>query len=302
MVKQLLFIYTFLLLSFAHAQQVNYDLGDILYNPGESSLKEDFVSFSVFDLQSQVASGSRSFHLYGQYEFEDFSSTIGLGISKSQFSTFQSNNLNLSYSYKVSLDTNSFMSFGLRAGVVMANLSNSLIFEDQLSLLDASINETKESLVEGKQNAFMTDAGIVLKKNKLKIGLSVLNLIKPSWKFSNGSVGEPTSVNATVKYEFVVNSNRTLRLLPVLLGSYSSISIKSGLNTKILFSGYEGFEGKVYGGGEYVFATGQAISNMWQFFVGYSQDKFSFQYGYGNVLSFSKELGSSNFLMLSYKF
>lgn len=300
--RQLLFIYVFLLLCFAHAQQVNYDLGDILYNPAQSSSKERFMSFSVYDVQSKIASSSRDFNLYGQYEWSEYNSVVGVGVSKNNFSSFSSTDVKLLYNYKVNLDTNSFISFGLRSGLAMAKLSNLLIFEDQLSLFDVSVQETKEELIRGNQTAFVTDVGVVLKKGDFNIGASVLNLIKPSWAFSEAEVTDPMSINTTVAYEVNVNSSRTLKFVPYLFGSYSTFSTKIGLNTKLEFSGYEGFEGKVYGGTEFISANGQNLSNTWQIYFGYSQDKLSFQYGYGNVLSYAKQLGSSNYLMLSYQF
>lgn len=300
--KQLLFIYAVLFFCFAHAQQVNYSLGDVLFNPAQSSSNDNFGAFSVLDVQSKIASGSRELNLYTQYNWKKFNSVGGIEVSKNQFSSFQSNTIKLLYSYKVDLDTSSFFSFGLRSGVVMAKLSNTLIFEDQLSVLDATIKDTQEELVKGSQNAFVTDVGLMLKKNKLTIGLAALNLVKPKWNFSTAEVSEPTTINSFVGYSFVMNQSETFSLKPILLASYSKLSTKVGVNSKVEFSGYEGFEGKAYGGAEYMYSQGDSPISTWQLYIGYSQNRLSFQYGYGNVLSYAEQLGTSNYLMLNYSF
>ena len=137
---------------------------------------------------------------------------------------------------------------------------------------------------------------------KFNLGVSVLNLVKPKWNFNSADVSKSTVFNYSASYKVFLNSSNTLKLLPIIISSVNSEGIGLGANLKVEFSGYEGFEGKLYFGVEYLNSNRISTLSSGVIYLGYSQDNITFHYGYGSPFQYMKQLGVSNFLILSYNF
>ena len=302
MVRQLLFIYTFLVVFIARSQDINFDFADFVFNPAYVVDQESFVSASVYDRQSKIAGSDRTYGLLGQYNFMNYNSAIGLSVFNNNFASLKSTSFKLNYKYKVKFDSVSYLSLGLGVGAEQLRLSNQYVFEDQLSLLDTRVVETTESISTNSNTSFVTDLGVMYTHRQFTIGGALIGLLSPSWRFVERDIVRPTQFNSSISYEMNLNSSKTLKLKPVVFSVLSSRKTRLGLNTKIDFSGYEGFEGDVYLGIEFVDDISQRSLTTWSVYTGYSQNNIAFQYGIGNGLVYGKQLGFNNRIIISYYF
>ena len=217
MFKKNLFLILILNVSFIYAQEENF-VGQSRFLQktnasffGFNNLSRVGVLYNTFRVSSEQNIDNKYF--FGTLSFDEKKFSIGLDLNsfKTQNTGYTKTLVNLSYVYKIQVQSNLFLLPAVTVGFASSQFQTSnFIFEDQLDRTTGYINtQSVDPLAEATLNINYMDLGasVIMHSDTFLVGLSLKHLNQPSTSYNNETTTkQPIRMTLNGGYEFDINT------------------------------------------------------------------------------------------------
>ena len=220
MIQRLHIICFLLLVQVLPAQQLplysNYFYKAMVYNPSYTGDKEATEIFALNRTQFSDFQGAPVFNaLVIDGKLQDKKAYLGLLVTNQRKGITTNNNALISYAYRLNFNEQMFLKFGLALGVMDQSINYAKILVANYSDPSLFALQQRKTVIDG-------NAGLSFYFKNLDVGIAIPQLLAGKINYSDESNVRSyymmsRHIAASVKYEFAINKNNEIKLIPNLI-------------------------------------------------------------------------------------
>ncbi len=157
-----------------YAQYINNPL---LVNPGYTGFHKSLNISGGYRQQWSGYDGPKTINFSADIALRDNRMGTGILLVSDQTGASTTTDLLFTYAYKIPLNHNTQLSFGMQAGAINSSIDNGKL----------NVFDTNDPLFQGKENSWVPNAGVgvILNNHRYLIGLAVPRMLKATERLRN---------------------------------------------------------------------------------------------------------------------